>query len=641
MSKSNPLAAAWTWSTRHSPLLHAAHWLTRRNRCDPAGLIRDAQLPDAPAERITAIVRATRLWKSERADIARELIAHAHDALSAGRTPEDTADSLGDPAIVAKLLRRSARRKRPWHWQARHRTLQAIAIALLATIGAYTILFIRFNTGSPSITHNYIAELNERNAAFSDDQHALPAFEALHRVWSPMFRELLNFYTHDQNENELPQHATERFPYAPSHARGYAELVAAHARVRPQIDDALAASRLPTLGILYSDRYEQVTNENGTIEYKMLPPTEDPALGGNLVEVLLPWITHARSNAKLIAFDAVLAARDNNPDRAAESLTAIFNTARLIGQEHTLISSLVAIAIQTMGETVLLQIIHDLPNLFDESHLTAIAHTAAVSGRTARDLDFATERRMFGDFLQRAYTDDGHGDGRLTAEGIRLAVLMNGVMPGEPDDIARTDILPVRFTGPVAMLAFGSRRDQREFHASLMNLAEALLATTPGSPEQQRLLEEVQVLEHELGTNPRMRMAAILTPAFTRAVATAHRAHAHTNATLTTIALHIHHQRTGRWPDTLAELTPQLLPTIPEDPFDPGRPIKYRLIDNTPHVYFVGADAIDNNATRPTDKAERDVSSLDLRHAGDFTTKPNVRDTDWVIFPPRSSTEKP
>ena len=122
--------------------------------------------------------------------------------------------------------------------------------------------------------------------------------------------------------------------------------------------------------------------------------------------MLLPALGQARGIAQLIAFDALLAARDNNPDRAAESLTAIFNTARLIGQEHTLIASLVAIAIQTEGENMLLHILYNHPDLLNESHLAAIAHTAAVSGRTARQLDFATERRMFGDFLQRAYTDD-------------------------------------------------------------------------------------------------------------------------------------------------------------------------------------------------------------------------------------------
>lgn len=629
----------------------STHTRTRNSarRITAEALISAADLPTPVAERIASIVRATRLWKSERADIARELIAHAHDALSAGRTPEDTADSLGDPATIAKLLRRSARRKRPWHWHARHRTLQALGIALLATIGAYTILFIRFNTGSPSITHNYLAELNERNNAYTDDQKALPAFEALHLAWSPQVGQLYEIdaeYRKAEGLTDQPQNITafEHYPYASPEAPLYDRLLEAHASVRPQLDVTIAATKRPVLGMLYSDRHEEVTDEDGRTRTVILPPSEEPQLAGPVIEVLLPALSYARQISQLMAFDATHAAHNNKPDRAAESITAVFDTARLVGQEHTLIASLVALAIQTMGETVLLQILHDHPNLFDESHLTAIAHTAAVSGRTARQLNFETERRMFGDFLQRAYTDDGHGDGRLTAEGVRLAILMNGVMPGEPDDIARSDILPVRFTGPVAMLAFGSRRDQREMHDRLMRLADAMLAATPGSDAHQRLRREADELTDDLRSDPRFRMADILTPAFTRAVDTAHKCHAHTDATLTTIALHIHNQRTGRWPDTLAELTPHLLPAVPQDPFDPGRPIKYRLIDNTPHIYFVGANGIDNNATRPPPAEQMAVQRFipDPRHnarARSIRVVPRSQDTeppaaDWIIYPP-------
>jgi hypothetical protein len=617
------------------------HTQSAARRATPDELLAAADLPAPIPARIAAIVRATRLWKSERADIARELIAHAHDALSAGRSPEATADSLGDPATISKLLRRSARRKRPWHWQARHRTLQALAIALLAMIGTYTILFIRFNTGTPSITRNYIAELNERNAAFPESQHALPAYDALAIAWSPINKQLSEEANIFQQANADTNAAIQNIPLALPTDPGYDQLIAAHRQLLPEINAAIAASRLPTLGVLYSDRYEEFTDEHGQTRYRVLPPTEDPALGGNLIGVLLPWLGDARNTARLIGFDAVLAARADNPERAAESLTAVFDTARLVGREHTLIASLVAMAVQGLGESVLLHILHNHPDLLTESHLTAIAHTAAVSGRIARNLDFDTERRMFGDFLQRAYTDDGRGDGHLTAEGALLTILMtSGTGDAGPYDEPGYNTLPTRFAGPVAMVAFGSRRDQQAFYDRLMDLAEALLAAPPGSTNRQRLLEEVKVLERELETNPRARMAALLTPAFTRSIETAHKSHA-ADATLTTIAVHIHHKRTGRWPDTLAELTPHLLPAIPQDPFDPGQPIKYRLIDNTPHIYFVGADAIDNNATRPTPKAERDVSSLELRYAGDFTTKPNVRDTDWIIFPPHNDTEKP
>lgn len=632
MSRPNPLAAAWTWSTHQSPLLHTVQRLTRRNGREASVLIREAQLPDTVAQRIAAIVRATNLWKSEQADIARELIAHAKDALSAGRAPEDTAESLGDPRTVARLLRRSAKRKRPWHWQARHRTLQAIGISLLALIGVYIVLFVRFNTGSPSIDRHYIAELNERNAAFPEDQHALPAYDALAIAWGPINRLHITHATTQPLDDPDAYAAFTNMPFASPDDRAYDQLIAAHQRLLPEINAVIAASRLPTLGVLYSDRSEEFTDEHGQTRYRILTPTENPALGGNVIEVLLPWLGETRTIARLLAFDAFLAARDGNPDRTAESLTAVFNTARLVGDEHTLIASLVALAVQSLGESVLLHILRDHPDLLSESHLTAIAHTAATSGRTARRLDFETERRMFGDILQRAYTDDGQGDGRLTAEGIRLVLEMNDVMSSDDDD--RLDILPMRFTGPVTMITFGSRREQREMHNRLMDVAENLLAAPPGSPESQRLLEQVHELEDELGSDPRVSMAALITPAFTRAVETAHKSQAATDAALTTIALHIHHQRTGRWPDTLAELTPHLLPAIPEDPFDPNRPIKYRLIEGVPHVYFVGANGIDNHATRALANQHADITSFTTRYNPDPDTLAQIQGLDWIVFPP-------
>jgi hypothetical protein len=426
----------------------------------------------------------------------------------------------------------------------------------------------------------------------------------------------------------------ELYPYARPEARGYEALRAAHARVRPQIDAAIAASRRPVLGLLYSDRYEEIPTESGSIEYRMLPPSEDPAQSGLLIEVLLPWLGHARGNAQLITFDAITAAQAQDADRSAASLAAVFDTARLVGQEHTLIASLVAIAIQSMGETALLRIVHEHPHLLDESHLTALAHTLSASGRITRDLDLETERRMFGDFLQRAYTDDGHGDGRLTAEGVRLARLVEAITI-DGADLENSLLTPV--AGPLAMVAFGSRRDQDEINARLIDLAEALLAAPPGSAENLRLQEEITRQEESLGSDRRYAMAAALTPALTRAVENAHRVKARTDATLTTIALHIHHRRTGRWPDSLAELTPHLLPSVPEDPFDPGQPIKFLLIDNTPHIYFIGADGEDNAASDPVAPAnEQAVSSLSQRYRPGHShpaADPKHRG-DWIIYPP-------
>jgi hypothetical protein len=370
----------------------------------------------------------------------------------------------------------------------------------------------------------------------------------------------------------------------------------------------------------------------------MLPPSEDPRLASPVIEVLLPALGQARSISKLMAFDALLAAQASDSERAAESITAIFDIARLIGQEHTLIASLVAMAVQSDGEKMLLHIMQDYPNALDDFHLTAIAHTAAISGRIARELDFETERRVFGDLLQRAYTDDGNGDGRLTAEGIEMFKSIGSAMSDfglDPLKITNERITQV--TGPVAMLAYGSRRDQREMHDFLIDIAEQSLREPYSSPKQLELRKQMVEAVGESQQNPQYWMISLVLPAFHPTIETAHKSEAHTNATLTTIALHIHHQRTGRWPDTLEELTPALLPTIPEDPFDPGQPIKYRLIDNIPHVYFVGADGEDNHAARPGEQATTEsVSSLERRYMqGRVSPSPLPADRgDWIIFPP-------
>ena len=65
------------------------------------------------------------------------------------------------------------------------------------------------------------------------------------------------------------------------------------------------------------------------------------------------------------------------------------------------------------------------------------------------------------------------------------------------------------------------------------------------------------------------------------------------------IALEAYHRRHGRYPATLGELTPDLLPAVPADRIT-GDPVRYRLVDGEPIVYSVGADRVDDGG-RPAD----------------------------------------
>lgn len=604
-------------------------------------------LPQPLAGCIASIIKAARLWKSEREEVMRELTAHAQDAIKAGRDPQEIVASMGDPVTVGRLLRRSSRRKRPLAWQIWRRSKQALGLAVLVVVVGYAGLFVRFYVGSPTINYNYIAELNERGKAFSEDQHALPAYNALQQAWA---RELkLLEAAKDETEQTLSQSelnelrwAHENIPRSTAEYSNYDLLLEAHERLRPLIDEAVRASNRPVLGVLYSDRHEQTVSEDGVWTTTILPPSEDPAEGGSLVGVLLPWLTETRKHAQLFAFDAMLAARNGEPERAVSSLSATFNTARLIGQEHTLIASLVAMAVQTMGEDVLLRMLHEHPGLLNAQHLRDLAHAIASSSQVTQRLDFATEKRMFRDMLQRVYTLEADGDGRLTPKAMELLnQFIEPKITYFSDNMVDAPTGATQFAGPVAMVAYGSRRDQEEMYDRLISLAEAMLQESPGSAAYARLHERHQALASQLQDSARYWMVERLAPAFGRSVSSAHSTAAHTDATLVVIALHVHHQQTGQWPQILSELTPGLLPRIPDDLFDPAGQIKYRVIDNTPFVYFIGSNGVDDGGTHPKSASlVRGVRSFELRYGRGYpyglSSDPTVPENqaDWVIYPP-------
>ncbi|TVQ61423.1 MAG: hypothetical protein EA379_06360, partial [Phycisphaerales bacterium] len=79
-------------------------------RLDLETSLRDSELPESTRALITGIVRRTRLWPLERADVAEELTAHFRDALEAGESAAAAEAAFGDPRQTARLIRRAKRR---------------------------------------------------------------------------------------------------------------------------------------------------------------------------------------------------------------------------------------------------------------------------------------------------------------------------------------------------------------------------------------------------------------------------------------------------------------------------------------------------------------------------------------------------
>lgn len=645
----------WTWSVRHSPILRIGRWAAARLRphAEAERILAASGLPDAPRERIDSIVRQTRLWSAERADIARELVGHARDAIETNpnRSPSDLASDLGNARTVARLLRRSAKRKRSWLWQVRTRTLQSICVLLLVLLASYAVLFVRFNTASPEIRHDYIAQLNERNAGYEADDRALPAIESL---WLAYMREErrtadarrtaqppeLDQMPINRSDSTDQRWAFEAMPTMKAADRGYGEFVAWMDSMRPILDRAQESAARPTLGGLFSDRSERIEiipQELWT--HRPLPPSPDPTEQDNLVGVLLPWLGQTRTAARILCADAVLAARAGDASRAKQRLTAVLQLAGLHGQEPFLISNLVGLAIEAVGQDTLLRITSERPDLFSEADLTELCHTLASEHQRARHLDFASERMMFEDVLQRGFTDNGSGDGRLTRQGMRQLEQF-----ASPEDFGPQFDLPfiqertAPYLGPVYELTIASRAEHRDLYNRLLSIAEQaaqpgaanMAGIAPGGPFDRTFQSEVE-------NDPRFRLLEVLLPGVNRLAPSVHVADARTGAACVALASEIYRRRTGGWPRSIGELVPQLLPTPPEDPFDPGHPLRLAVREGRLIIYSVGTDGDDDHATPPTDTQAEDARDLMKRFAG-LGVSPMQSDAapdgDWILYPP-------
>jgi type II secretory pathway pseudopilin PulG len=78
------------------------------------------------------------------------------------------------------------------------------------------------------------------------------------------------------------------------------------------------------------------------------------------------------------------------------------------------------------------------------------------------------------------------------------------------------------------------------------------------------------------------------------------------NGSAVMLAIDLYRARHGNYPQSLDQLTPDVLEQLPEDRLS-GKPFGYRLLDDDPHsrgylLYSFGPDAADNNGSYPEDK---------------------------------------
>lgn len=576
-------------------------------RLDARREITCAGLPIPVAELILRVVRKSRLWREERMDVARELIAHFSDGLAAGRTAEQLVADFGDPVRASRLIRQGKLRTRPYWWQAWWYSTRFSLAALAFGILVYVALAARFYWGKPLLAHNYVREINERRAVPDED-----------RAW-PLYREASALMGRVGADYD----ATTVMPGTPE----WDKLVADVRRNRRALDYARSGAEKPHLGAMLGSAGE-----------------ENP----ELVSVILDYAQVAREITRLLLADARLAAVEGDTARVVDDVTALTRLADQLWEPPvTLVEQLVSIAILTTAMDVTGRILEDHADIFSEGQLTELAHRFAATS-VGESIDFEFERLMFLDLLQRMYTDDGFGEGRVTPEGLRVLdsytnsprlKLLNLAKLADGSATASRAIAATAYAlGPGMAAMIGSRRENQELYDSLLDEAIRAHQGPPWTwdPQQvQRSCDRLSELTGDQTGMLRYAPVAVMLPSVSACYAATERTIQKRDALEVAIALVLWKKRHGEWPPSLAELVPELLPAVPPDRLD-GQPLKYALDDGEPVLYSIGNDRDDDSGRAAKAGAYAPFPISFVRPMGDLPKfyQSDENDGDWILWPP-------
>ncbi len=324
-------------------------------------------------------------------------------------------------------------------------------------------------------------------------------------------------------------------------------------------------------------------------------PASKPAM-----ELLLPELGQARQLARINAARMVIALERSDKKEFCRAFEAMMASARMLRLQPTLIDANVARAVEALAFNRLRR---------------ALSNHPASDWLDGIDEVFARQTSNIG--LEHA------------VEGERLLMIDNlGWVFAEPDR--------VRFGGfsPSLRRDLGFGPEEGLSFKRLGTFSENLDAVTREFDDTIAALKLPRVRRSAVSAAPRPRLLLLdyLLPALDRYAYMNDQISLERAGVETMLALERVRLRDGRYPETLAELTPGLLPVAPVDPWS-GGVLGYKRIDPSkdPHgreylLWSVGADGQDNNGREPELKNRFDVLISKVKNTTGFDFVLNVHD---------------
>ncbi|MCC6676255.1 MAG: hypothetical protein IT436_03845 [Phycisphaerales bacterium] len=604
-------------------------WIRGRltGRLDRDRLLEDAALPGPLAELIRQVARRTRLWRTEKVEVTRELIAHFRDGLASGADPIALAADFGDPARAARLIRRAKRRGRPLPWRAMIYTRNGLAGILAAMVIIYIGLAARYFTGRPTISRDYLAELNHPSLSMSESDRAWPLYREGMFLLPPVPPGLDSIAG---MLDALDPQDPRREPYI--------EYLRA---CGPALEKFAQAGERPGLGAILSTEDDAELSRHWERLQGGGPAAAPPPSAGeapDLISVQIRYLGKFRSIARILAADAQLAALEQDKARVERDLQTMVALTDHTIDHPFLIGQLTGHALMAYSSEQILHHIDRYPDVLTEDQMRNLAHRLSSVSDGKLRVRLSGEIAFFDDLMQHLYTDDGHGDGRLAGGAVQLAQSLLSTLPFNHDRLTLDSA-----AGPLVMGVTAGRAEITRLYRSYVAEAQALGDQPMWDRGEPKVTASIEQLVADPFKKARYWPALLLIPAFDRLPASADATTQRRDAALTAIALELHRRRAGSYPESLAPLAPALLPELPPDQFD-GRPIKYFIRDSRPVLYSIGPDRKDDRGRPPNAESPAAEGFYSPDQARRMLADPVQRariDGDWILFPPAKPTVPP
>jgi len=622
---------------------------------DWRSMISGSELPDQVQLIVTRVVSESRLSRVEKTQVAEELLCHFEDGNQRGKSFFKLIDDFGDPATAASLIRISKLRNRSMMSKLFRGGMRSALVGVVC----YTGLAAFFHMGTPNVSVDYLVDFNRGATSVAESDKAWNVYRD---VWAKYefieapgghFKEI---YTTEEDGSlgDLVK---------PSDGEFWDIAKKKLADSEDLLESFRVGGVMPAHGLVLQSDPNKYSPEDRAALYSQKDPNEpfdnslglqdvspeaDRILGESIIGVLLPHVQTFRNVARILTVDTRWAMEQGDTERATRNIEAIFGMGYQATEAPCLVCSLVGVAVHGIGYGVIDESMAD--GRFDEFDAEQLMRIqTAVAKYSINDMvKLEGERLMINDVVQRTYSDDGNGDGRITPVGYDVICNLHHLfqMSGEASGFENHFVVKqaVKLAGPVSLLTMATRKQVTDKSADLMDEIESRFDIPMYLDDMSDLEEEIAEIEQ---VSSGYMLLSQLLPAHQQCRSAMFRTIANQGGVEMAIAAYRYQKENGQFPPSSEALVGEYLDAIPTDQLN-GEPLNYKLTDEGFQVYSVGFDLDDDDGqafmvTDDGELAHEDWDESDFEAHGVRPQKaseywrmdhgPDHVSGDWVIWP--------